>query len=90
MVSYMYALLGCWNDTSGMPSGIPLCRRLNQVSYIRREFSLLEENSHSHSNLEFAENGNWNLGYPIVLLLCYLNKVSGGIKCYYLSISHME
>jgi hypothetical protein len=43
MVSYMCALLKHWNDTSGMPFGIPRCRRLNQVFYIRREFSLLEE-----------------------------------------------
>jgi hypothetical protein len=41
--SYMYALLEYWNYTSGMPSGIPRCRGLNQVSYIKREFLLLEQ-----------------------------------------------
>jgi hypothetical protein len=40
MVPYMYALLGHWNDTLGMPFGVPVPLP-NQISYIRRAFSLL-------------------------------------------------
>jgi hypothetical protein len=43
MVPYVYGLLGHRNDTLGMPFGMPRCQRLNQISYIRREFSLLEQ-----------------------------------------------
>jgi hypothetical protein len=41
--SLYVCFVGTLNDTSGMPFDMPLCRRLNQISYIRREFSLLEE-----------------------------------------------
>jgi hypothetical protein len=42
-----------------------------QPDFLYKERVFTAESKNSHSDLEFAENGNWNLGYAICLIRLY-------------------